>query len=107
MYSHFSETLSGVSTIRAYSVIDQFIDRNDHNVDHNNSSFLASAIANRWLSIRLESIANLIVLFSAIFSVVYREKLDASTVGLVITYALSTTQNLSFLVRSTTDIETK
>jgi len=107
VYSHFSETLSGVSTIRAYSVCDQFIAKNDQNIDTNNSCFFASLISNRWLSIRLEMVANLIVLFAAIFAVLQRDYLDPSSVGLIISYALNTTQNLNYLVRSTSEIETK
>ena len=107
VYSHFSETLSGVSTIRAYSMCDQFIEKNDKNIDINNSCFFVSLISNRWLSIRLEMVANLIVLFAAIFAVLKRDDLDSSSVGLIISYALNTTQNLNYLVRSTSEIETK
>lgn len=107
IYSHFSETLSGVNTIRAYDVCDQFTEKNDHNVDINNSCNIAIIIANRWLGIRLALIANCIVLFAALFAVIYRENIDSSTIGLVITFALTITQNLNFLVRSSADVETK
>lgn len=52
-------------------------------------------------------LANLIVLFAAIFAVSGRDVLDSSSVGLIITYALNTTQTLSFLVRSTAEVKTK
>ena len=107
VYSHFSETLSGVGTIRAYSCMEQFITKNDDNSDINNSCNLAMFISNRWLSIRLEFIANFMVFFAAVFSIIYRQKMDSSSVGLILTYALNTIQNLNYLVRSTTDIETK
>lgn len=106
VFSHFSETLSGISTIRAYSACEQFIEKNDNNVDYNNTFFFCSLISNRWLSIRLEMVANLIVLFAAIFAVFERDSLDSSSVGLIISYALNTTQNLNYLVRSTSEIET-
>lgn len=96
-----------MSTIRAYSACEQFIAKNDHNMDVNNSCFFASLISNRWLSIRLEMVANLIVLFAAIFAVLKRDDLDPASVGLIISYALNTTQNLNYLVRSTSEIETK
>jgi hypothetical protein len=41
------------------------------------------------------------------FAVIYRLDLEASQVGLIVTYALNTTQNLNWLVRTTSDIETK
>lgn len=106
VYSHFSETLSGVQTIRAYCAEERFAKKSDNNVDINNSCQIAIIVSNRWLSIRLELIANFIVLFSAIFAVIYRQKMDSASVGLIITYALNTTQNLNYLVRASTDIET-
>ena len=86
---------------------DQFIQKSDYNVDVNNSCNFATMNSNRWLSIRLEMIANLIVLFSAVFAVLYRKNMSPSSVGLIISYALSTTKNLNYFVRAATDIETK
>ncbi len=35
LYAHFSETLSGVDTIRAYALSERFADRSDNQVDFN------------------------------------------------------------------------
>ncbi len=96
-----------MTTIRAYGVNEQFIKESDERLDLNNRCFYPSLAANRWLSVRLELVTNLIILFSALFAVIYRRNMDASRVGLIITYALNTTQNLNWLVRSTSEIETK
>ena len=85
----------------------KFIRESDDRLDLNNECFYPNVASNRWLSIRLEMIANFIVLFSAIFAVIYRNNMDASQVGLIVSYALSTTQNLNWLVRCTSDLETK
>ncbi|XP_054168602.1 multidrug resistance-associated protein 1-like [Oppia nitens] len=106
IYAHFSETLTGVSTIRAYGVNKQFIKESDNRLDLNNRCFYPNVAANRWLSIRLEMVANIIIFFSALFAVIYREKLGASEVGLIVSYALNTTQNLNWLVRCFSDLET-
>ncbi|CAG2113547.1 unnamed protein product [Medioppia subpectinata] len=107
IYAHFSETLSGVATIRAYGVSEQFVKESDDRLDLNNACFYPNVAANRWLSIRLEYVANFIILFSALFAVLQRESLGASQVGLIVSYALSTTQNLNWLVRVISDLETK
>jgi hypothetical protein len=52
-------------------------------------------------------VANFIILFTALFAVIYRHELEASQVGLLVTYTLNMTQNLNWLVRHTSDIETK
>ena len=85
----------------------KFINESDDKLDLNNECFYPNVAANRWLSIRLEMIANFIVFFSALFAVIYRDEMDASQVGLIVTYALSTTQNLNWLVRCSSDFETK
>lgn len=106
IYSHFSETLSGVATIRAYDVSKQFIHESDERVDQNQRCFYPNVASNRWLSVRLELIANFIILFSAFFAVYYRHNLEPGTVGLFVSYAMNVTQDLSWLVRSSADIET-
>ena len=47
IYSHFSETLTGTMTIRAFAVQNQFILQSEHTVDHNQLSYYPSIIANR------------------------------------------------------------
>ncbi|CAG2110754.1 unnamed protein product, partial [Medioppia subpectinata] len=113
IYAHFSETLSGVATIRACNahtihngVSEQFVKESDDRLDLNNACFYPNVAANRWLSIRLEYVANFIILFSALFAVLQRDSLGASQVGLIVSYALSTTQNLNWLVRVISDLET-
>ena len=106
IYSHFSETLSGVSTIRAYNSTSRFIGESNYRVDYNQVCYFPSVCANRWLAVRLEFIGNLIILFAAIFAVYGRDHLSPGVVGLSITYALSVTQTLNWLVRMTSEMET-
>uniref|UniRef100_T1JBI7 ABC-type glutathione-S-conjugate transporter n=1 Tax=Strigamia maritima TaxID=126957 RepID=T1JBI7_STRMM len=106
IFSHFSETLSGASTIRAYSLENQFVSNFQQKVDTNHGCYYPSIIANRWLSIRLELLANLIILSAALLAVIGRDTLDAGTVGLSITYASSITNVLIFMVRMMSDLET-
>uniref|UniRef100_T1GCH9 ABC-type glutathione-S-conjugate transporter n=1 Tax=Megaselia scalaris TaxID=36166 RepID=T1GCH9_MEGSC len=105
IYSHFGETVTGVSSIRAYNVQDEFIQENDDKVDRNQVCKYPNIVANRWLAIRLEMVGNLIILFSSLFAVLGGQE-NAGLVGLSITYALQITQTLNWLVRMTSDIET-
>lgn len=106
IYSHFNETLSGINTIRAYNSVERFVDLSDNLVDRNQSCSYPNIIANRWLSVRLEFFGNLITACAALFSVYYKGAVDAGTAGLTISYSLSITQTLSWLVRMTSDLET-
>jgi len=106
IYAQFSETLVGVSTIKPYDRVDSFIRLNNRKIDTNNEVYFASQVANRWLSLRLDMIGVGIVGTSTIFAVTQREYIDPGTMGLMLSYALSITGTLSWLVRQVTETET-
>uniref|UniRef100_A0A8C0Z7B2 ATP binding cassette subfamily C member 6 n=1 Tax=Canis lupus familiaris TaxID=9615 RepID=A0A8C0Z7B2_CANLF len=104
--SHFSETLSGVSTIRAFGHEQRFIQQNKEVVNENLVCFYNNVISNRWLSVRLEFLGNLMVFFAALLAVLAGNSIDSAIVGLSISYALNITQSLNFWVRKACEIET-
>uniref|UniRef100_A0A8C7CGD0 Uncharacterized protein n=1 Tax=Oncorhynchus kisutch TaxID=8019 RepID=A0A8C7CGD0_ONCKI len=106
IYSHFGETVSGLSVIRAYGHQDRFLKHNEKIIDENLKSVYLWIISNRWLAIRLEFLGNLVVFFSALLAVIARDSLDSGLVGLSISYALNVTQTLNWLVRMTSELET-
>uniref|UniRef100_A0A673HPC8 ATP-binding cassette, sub-family C (CFTR/MRP), member 2 n=1 Tax=Sinocyclocheilus rhinocerous TaxID=307959 RepID=A0A673HPC8_9TELE len=90
IYSHFGETISGLSVIRAYGHQQRFLKQNEDTIDQNLKSVYPWFVSNRWLAMRLECLGNLVV----------------GLVGLSISYALSVTQILNWLVRMTSELET-
>ncbi|KAJ3610666.1 hypothetical protein NHX12_022758, partial [Muraenolepis orangiensis] len=96
VYSHFGETVSGLSVIRAYGHQERFLNHNETTIDQNTKSVYPWIVSNRWLAIRLEFLGNLVVFFAALFAVISRNSLDS---GLV-------TQTLNWLVRMTSELET-
>ncbi|NXK74901.1 MRP1 protein, partial [Amazona guildingii] len=104
--SHFSETLVGRSTIRAFGHQERFIRKNNDVVYENLVYFYNNVISNRWLSVRLEFLGNLMVFFAALFVVLAGNTMSSSTVGLSISYALNIIQSLNFWVRKACEIET-
>ncbi|XP_056406097.1 ATP-binding cassette sub-family C member 3 isoform X2 [Hyla sarda] len=106
IYSHFSETITGTSIIRAYGRQNSFIQLSDQKVDDNQKSYYPGIVSNRWLGIRVEFVGNCVVLFAALFAVIGRESLSPGLVGLSVSYALQVTMSLNWLVRMTSDLET-
>ncbi|XP_047908890.1 multidrug resistance-associated protein 1 isoform X5 [Anser cygnoides] len=104
--SHFSETVLGRSTIRAFGHQERFIRKNYDVVYENLVYFYNNVISNRWLSVRLEFLGNLMVFFAALFVVLAGNTVSSSTVGLSISYALNIIQSLNFWVRKACEIET-
>ncbi|KAK6487243.1 canalicular multispecific organic anion transporter 1 [Huso huso] len=106
IYSHFGETVSGLSVIRAYGHQERFLQHNEMTIDKNQQCVYPWIVSNRWLAVRLEFVGNLVVFFSALFAVLSRDSLDSGLVGLSISYALNVTQTLNWLVRMTSELET-
>uniref|UniRef100_F6PGX9 Uncharacterized protein n=1 Tax=Ciona intestinalis TaxID=7719 RepID=F6PGX9_CIOIN len=106
IYSHFGESITGASTIRAYGLQKSFIKQNENLVDVNQMAYYPNIVSNRWLALRLELVGNFIVLFAAIFAVAGRDTLDAGIVGLSVSYAMQITQTLNWMVRQSSELET-
>ncbi|XP_050957855.1 multidrug resistance-associated protein 1 isoform X2 [Labeo rohita] len=106
VYTHFNETLLGTSVIRAFGEQQRFIRESDGRVDHNQTAYFPSIVANRWLAVRLEFVGNCIVTFAALFAVMARDSLSPGIMGLSISYALQVTASLNWLVRMSSELET-
>ncbi|XP_076457656.1 multidrug resistance-associated protein 1-like [Babylonia areolata] len=105
IFNHFSETISGASSVRAYRVQDRFTHENEAKVDKNLTFYFNTIASNRWLGFRLEFLGNLVVLAAAMFAVVTPE-LEGGLVGLSVSYAMQVTQGLNWMVRMASDLET-
>uniref|UniRef100_A0A8D0A2U8 ATP-binding cassette, sub-family C (CFTR/MRP), member 3 n=1 Tax=Sander lucioperca TaxID=283035 RepID=A0A8D0A2U8_SANLU len=105
IYSHFSETVTGCSVIRAYGRHSSFVLMSDMKVDENQKSYYPGIVSNRWLGVRIEFIGNCIVLFAALFAVTGKDTLSPGLVGLSVSYALQVTMSLNWMVRMTSDLE--
>ncbi|XP_056148222.1 canalicular multispecific organic anion transporter 1 [Lampris incognitus] len=106
IYSHFGETVSGLSVIRAYGHQERFLKHNEYTIDENLKTVYPWIVSNRWLAIRLEFLGTLVVFFAALLAVISRQALDSGLVGLSISYALNVTQTLNWLVRTSSELET-
>ena len=106
IYAHFSETLSGLTTIRAFGHQHRFVADNLSRVGANQRAFYAQRCAcDRWLPVRLESVGNTIVLFVALLGLPYAGTPKAPFVGLVLSFALDLTGLLSWVVRQWSETE--
>nr|CAB3219630.1 multidrug resistance-associated protein 1-like [Phallusia mammillata] len=106
IYSHFGETLSGVTTVRAYAHQKRFIQESELRVDTNQKCYYPNIVSNRWLAIRLDLIGNAIVFFAALFAVLGRgDAVTGALAGLSLSYALNITSTLNWWVRQTSETE--
>ncbi|ODO00356.1 hypothetical protein I350_06992 [Cryptococcus amylolentus CBS 6273] len=105
LYSHFSESLSGIATIRAYSETPRFIKDNTYYVDLENRAYLLTATNQRWLSVRLDFLGALLVFAVAIMCAKGGGGITASEIALCLTYLTSVTQVLGMVTRQSAEVE--
>ncbi|XP_054162747.1 ATP-binding cassette sub-family C member 3-like [Oppia nitens] len=106
IYTHFSETVNGSTSIRAFGATDEFIQESNNRIDANHCCYYPSFTAGRWLAIRLEFLGYCIVFLTAIFAVLSRDTLSPGIAGLAISYSMTVTSVLSMLITSMTNLET-
>nr|XP_020860952.1 ATP-binding cassette sub-family C member 8 isoform X2 [Phascolarctos cinereus] len=107
LLSHFSETMEGLTTIRAFRYEALFQQKLLKYTDSNNIASLFLTAANRWLEVRMEYIGACVVLIAAVASITksLHKELPAGLVGLGITYALMVSNYLNWMVRNLADME--
>ncbi|XP_064629119.1 multidrug resistance-associated protein 1-like isoform X2 [Lineus longissimus] len=106
VFNHFNESLTGSTTIRAFKHQSRFCDELERRMDRNLMHYFAMFSSNRWLGCRLEILGSLVVFGAALFAVLGRSSLTGGLVGLSITYGLEITENLNWMVRMATNMET-
>lgn len=105
VFSRFSEGISGVATIRAYRLQDQFSNSVKDTIDNMNGVYFLTFANQRWLSMRLDLIGNLLVFTVGILVVTSRFSINPSISGLVLSYILSIVQMIQFTVRQLAEVE--
>ncbi|XP_074853849.1 ATP-binding cassette sub-family C member 8 isoform X7 [Carettochelys insculpta] len=104
---HFSETVEGLTTIRAFRYEARFRQKLLEYTDSNNIASLFLTAANRWLEVRMEYIGACVVLIAAVTSITNSlyNHLSSGLVGLGLTYALMVSNYLNWMVRNLADME--
>jgi ATP-binding cassette, subfamily C (CFTR/MRP), member 1 len=105
VFGRFSEAVSGVATIRAYRLEKEFSEGIRDVIDGMNSAYFLTFSNQRWLSIRLDVIGNLLVFTVGILVVTSRFSINPSIGGLVLSYILSIVQMITFTVRQLAEVE--
>ncbi|CAF3764649.1 unnamed protein product [Rotaria sp. Silwood1] len=105
IYSLFSSSLDGLTSIRAFDVqcdfLNMFIDR----IDTNSRAYFILFTAARWFGLRLDLITSLLTLVTAILAVALRHQMDPSAAALSISYCISLTGLFQWAIRQSAEAE--
>ncbi|KAM9005458.1 multidrug resistance-associated protein 7 isoform X1 [Sarcophilus harrisii] len=107
LYTHLSESLAGLSVIRAARAACRFEEENEKLLELNQRCQFAAHACLQWLDIRLQLMGATVVSAIAVIALIqhYQRLADPGLVGLSLSYALSLTGLLSGLVNSFTQTE--
>ncbi|KAK3846189.1 MAG: ATP-dependent bile acid permease [Linnemannia gamsii] len=100
VYSHFAETLNGVTTVRAFGFEERFNSLYQELLDEHNRPYFYLWVCNRWLSVCVDILSAFMSLFAGIFVIFRRDTIDASAAGLSLTYSLALTHHVVWFVRT-------
>jgi len=107
LQSMVSECLEGSTSIRIFHQDSNFMRKFEAIVDVNSSALLNYVAVQRWLSIRMELLGSVVVLFATVIVVCLNDRLQTSPglVGLLITWCSAFTITLNFLVQTFSETE--
>ncbi|OMJ71617.1 hypothetical protein SteCoe_30111 [Stentor coeruleus] len=102
---HFSETLNGISTIRAFGYQKMFIENYFKLIDKNNSFLFYKSGCYCWLAICLEIVSDFILLVSTVIIIYGRDYIDPGLSGVCLINILMLPDEIYNLISTTTNLE--
>ncbi|RVX68489.1 hypothetical protein B0A52_07913 [Exophiala mesophila] len=105
VFARFSESVSGVASIRAYGLQKYFIGRVRDSIDEMNSAYYLTFANQRWVATRLDAIGNALVFVVGILVITDRFSVNPSIGGLVLSYVLAIVQTIQFTIRQLAEVE--
>ncbi|KAG9048922.1 hypothetical protein FS837_011659 [Tulasnella sp. UAMH 9824] len=103
--THFAESLSGLSTIRAYGEVSRFLRENEYFNDLEDRALFLTVTNQRWLAIRLDFMGAILIFTVAIMAVADVGGVNPAQIGLVLVYCVSLTQTFSMVTRQSAEVE--
>ncbi|KAK1938124.1 Canalicular multispecific organic anion transporter 2 [Phytophthora citrophthora] len=100
VYNLFSETLSGLSTIRAFRMENTFATLNREVVDTNTNLYLTYWCSSRWLATRLDLLSVTIIFIVTLYLVSTKGQVGVMTSGISLTYSLMLTSVVQWVMRA-------
>lgn len=108
-YAHFKETLQGLSSIRAFSRGEWFLNEFYKRLRHNQRMFYGHYMINRWFSSRIPAIGGLVAMATTlgIIFAVRAGSLSPGMAGLLTVYSLSFWGVLNWGIRVWAEVEAR
>ncbi|GME70449.1 unnamed protein product [Ambrosiozyma monospora] len=105
IYQHFTETLNGVITIRAYGDEKRFLIRNLKLVDAANRPSFYADVGNLWLSFRTDLVGAIVITLAAALAVFNVGTIDSGLAGISLSFAVQFNRCAVYIMRMYASLE--
>ncbi|ORZ03251.1 P-loop containing nucleoside triphosphate hydrolase protein [Syncephalastrum racemosum] len=105
LYSHFSEVLTGLTTIRAYNECQRFLQQMYEKVDESNVPCYLLWMTNGWLLTRIQVAGASLTLCATILIIQHLDTVDAGMAGIILIYASNFLSRVYWVIRQYTQVE--
>lgn len=105
VYAKFGESITGIATIRAYSLQERFVSDLHGALDRMNSAYFITFANQRWLSLRLDIIGNLLVFTTAILVVTSRFSAPPAISGVALSSILQAAMIIQWMIRQMAEVD--
>ncbi|CAF0933395.1 unnamed protein product [Rotaria sordida] len=105
IYALFSSSLSGLMTIRAFNVENDFLNLFTDKINANTRALFIFICSARWFGLRLDLMTCCLTFLTAILSVTLRKSMDASSVALGLSYCINLSDLFQWAVRQSAETE--
>ncbi|KAH3901703.1 uncharacterized protein SCDLUD_001474 [Saccharomycodes ludwigii] len=105
VYNNFNEVLTGIDTVKAYSLQEMFLKKNDYLINKQNEATYLTVATQRWVSICMDIVAVCYALIITLLCVTRQFRIGASSTGVLLSYVLQFPGLLNSLLRSITQAE--
>uniref|UniRef100_A0A6Q2XJP2 ATP-binding cassette, sub-family C (CFTR/MRP), member 4 n=1 Tax=Esox lucius TaxID=8010 RepID=A0A6Q2XJP2_ESOLU len=105
VFSHLSSSLQGLWTIRAFRAEERFQTVFDANQDLHSESWFLFLVTSRWFAVRLDGMCSIFVSITAFGCILLRDQLEAGSVGLALSYAVTLMGMFQWGVRQSAEVE--
>ncbi|KAJ1820365.1 hypothetical protein LPJ75_000958, partial [Coemansia sp. RSA 2598] len=105
LLSLFSELITGVESIRAFSAQNQYTMEAMNRIDTHNRPYYLMWAANRWLCTRIEFSGCIVSFSTTILILLSLDRIDAGLAGFVLMYAISFSDSMLWFIRNYSECE--
>jgi ABC-type multidrug transport system fused ATPase/permease subunit len=105
LYAYFSESLTGLGTLKAYNVVPKAILKNEYRIDLNNRPYYMFQLGARWLSLRVNVLGALTTFSVVILITATRFSINPTSAGLILSYLSRISGDLNWGVQRLSTLE--